>query len=178
VSTDWDQLAHARRGDEAAWRDLVERHSPRLLKMALLITGSVAAAQDIAQETFMELHRTRPRHKRGSLKGYLSTIAYHLALKEKRKIASLEPIDEIAPAAGNPSPLEIALAEERERIIFDVIRSLEEGHRDILILRFYGGHSYREIAGISGIPLGTVKSRIFNALKTCRRRLRDKGVLE
>jgi RNA polymerase sigma-70 factor (ECF subfamily) len=146
--------------------------------MALLITGSTPAAQDIAQETFLELYRKRLRHKRGSLKGYLSTIAYHLALKEKRKTASLQPIDGIAAAAGNPTPLESALAEERERVIFDVIRSLENSHRDVLILRFYGGHSYKEIAGITGIPLGTVKSRMFNALKVCRSRLREKGVVE
>ena len=178
MNPDWNQLDLARQGDENAWRALVDRHSPRLLKMVTLITGSPAAAQDIIQQTFLELHRKGPRHNRGSLRGYLSTVAYRLALKEKRRAGNLKPLDDIAPPARNRSPLDIALSEEKQRIISGVIQSLDKSHRDILILRFYGEHSYNEIAGISGLPLGTVKSRIFNALKKCRILLREKGVLE
>ena len=178
MNPDWNQLELARQGDEEAWRALVERHSPRLLKIVLLITGSAATAQDLIQDTFLELYHKGPRHSRGSLKGYLSTVAYHLALKEKHRSGNLKPLGGIEQPAEKLSPLDIALAGERERIVSDVIQSLEDGHRDILVLRFYGGHSYKEIARISGLPLGTVKSRMFNALKKCRLRLREKGVLE
>lgn len=178
MNPDWNQLDLARRGDEAAWRALVENHTPLLLKMVFLITGSQAAAQDIIQDTFLELYNKGPRHNRGSFKGYISTIAYHLALKEMKRNGNLKPLGNIDTPAGNRSPLELALAEEKDRVLADVIRSLDEHYRDVLILRFYGGHSYGEIAGILGVPLGTVKSRIFNALKICRLRLREKGILE
>jgi len=178
MSRDWVQLDLARRGDETAWRELAERHSPQLLKMVALITGSPPAAQDIVQQTLLELYRKGPRHSRGSFSGYLSTIAYRLALKEKRRSGNLTPIEDIASPAQNRSALDLVLVEEKQRIISDVIQSLENGHREILILRFYGEHSYKEIAGISGLPLGTVKSRIFNALKKCRMLLREKGVLK
>jgi RNA polymerase sigma-70 factor (ECF subfamily) len=178
MSLDWVQLDLARQGDEAAWRALVDRHSPRLLKMVTLITGSPPAAQDIIQQTFLELYRKGPRHSRGSLSGYLSTISYRQALKEKRRSGNFKPLDDIAPVSRNRSPLDLVLAGENERILSGILQSLDNGHRDILILRFYGEHSYQEIAAISGLPLGTVKSRIFNALKKCRIQLREKGVLE
>ncbi|MBU8922986.1 MAG: RNA polymerase sigma factor [Bacteroidales bacterium] len=178
MNLDWSQLDLARHGDETAWRSLVDRHSPRLLKMVVLITGSPAAAQDIIQQTFLDLYRKGPRHNHGSFQGYLSTVAYHQAIKEKRRVKKLQPFGAVDMPSCNWTPLDIALAEEKERIISDVIQSLEKSHRDILILRFYGEHSYKEIAGISGLPLGTVKSRIFNALKKCRILLREKGDLK
>ena len=178
MNSDWNQLDLARQGDETAWQVLVDRHSPRLLKMVTLITGSPAASQDIIQHTFLELYRKGPRHNRGSLQGYLSTVAYHQALKEKRRAKNLKPLDDISLPARNRTPLDIALAEEKERIIYDVVQSLEKSYRDILILRFYGEHGYKEIAGISGLPLGTVKSRVFNALKRFRVLLHEKGDLE
>ena len=178
MNSDWSQLDLARQGDETAWRALVDRHSTRLLKMVTLITGSPAAAQDIIQQTFLELYRKGPKHNHGRFQGYLSTVAYHQALKEKRRVKNLKPLDDIDSIACNWTPLDIALAEEKERIISDVIQSLERSHRDILILRFYGEHSYKDIAGILGLPLGTVKSRIFNALKKCRILLREKGDLK
>ncbi len=178
MNPDWNQLGLARRGDESAWRALVERHSPRLLKMVLLITGSHAAAQDIVQETFLDLYHRGPRHSRGSLGGYLSTVAYRMALKEKRRSGNLRALDYAEEPANDPSPLGLTLERERDRAVNEVIQSMEESHRDVLILRFYGGHSYGEIAGICGLPLGTVKSRIFNALKKCRIMLHEKGVTE
>jgi RNA polymerase sigma-70 factor (ECF subfamily) len=57
------------------------------------------------------------------------------------------------------------------------LRTLDAEHRDVLVLRFYGGYSYEEIAKIVEAPLGTVKSRIFYAVKSCRETLQQKGVL-
>jgi RNA polymerase sigma-70 factor (ECF subfamily) len=67
---------------------------------------------------------------------------------------------------------------ERERLVVKAIRSLDDAHRTTLVLRFYGEHSYEEIATLTGAPLGTVKSRLFYAVKQCREWLKTKGVLE
>jgi len=56
------------------------------------------------------------------------------------------------------------------------MQSLPADQREILALRFFGGHRYEEIARITEVPIGTVKSRIFYAIKTCRETLRNQGV--
>jgi RNA polymerase sigma-70 factor (ECF subfamily) len=174
---DWELLERARRGDETSWRELFQRHHRSLVKIAFLITGSMEAAKDLAQETFVRLLRSKIGHTRGSFKGYLSTIAYRLALKEKRRRLRNGGIDGLEIADGNPSPLEATLRDERQRLVAQAMGTLSDDHRDILILRFYGDHSYDEIAQITNVPMGTVKSRMYYAVKACREKLSEKGVL-
>jgi RNA polymerase sigma-70 factor (ECF subfamily) len=176
--SDWDCLERARRGDETGWQRLIEQYTPQLIKTALLITGSMVTAQDLVQEAFVRLLRHGSRHREGSLGAYLSTIAYRLALKEKERAQRDRSVDGVILTNPAPSPLEAVLKSERDHLLARAIRSLEEHHRDTLVLRFYGGHSYDEIARIMSLPIGTVKSRIFYAVKECRRLLREKGILE
>lgn len=178
MTADWDFFERARDGDERAWRILLERHGRELTRMALLITGSLAAAQDLVQESFVELYRKPPPHREGGFRAYLSTIVYHRSLKEKRRSRSLSSLDGIELVSTEASPLEKIITEEKDRAIVASIMSLDRQHRDVLILRFYGGHGYETIARLTGVPLGTVKSQIFYAVKICREQLRKKGWLE
>ena len=178
MSSDWECLAAARRGDEVAWRQLVERHHRRLVGLVLLITGCPAAANDVAQETFVRLLEAGPYRPTGTVQGLLSTIAYRLAVKESRWQRRQSDVEALNPSDSSPSPLERILREERDRHVAAAIGSLDDAHRHTLVLRFYGGHSYAEIAELTGVPLGTVKSRIFHAVKSCHRILRDKGIVE
>ena len=175
--TDWECLERARQGDENAWSWLVTRHSPSLVRTTLLITGSVAVAHDLVQETFIRLLQRSPRHHYGSFKAYLATIAYRLALKEKQRATRQTDIEQHDVTDAAPSPLESVIQEERQRQLAEVIGELPEPQRAVLILRFYGQHSYEEIAQITRVPLGTVKSRIFHAVKACRTSMRRKGLL-
>lgn len=177
MMSDWECLELARKGDETAWHRLIERHNPQLIKMTLLITGSMDAARDLAQETFVRLFHHGVKHSAGSFKAYLSTIAYRLALKEKKRAARNRDLNHVNPADDAPTPLEAVLQKERDYHLVRVINSLEEHHRNILILRFYGENTYEEIARITNLPLGTVKSRIFYGVKTCQKKLREKGIL-
>jgi RNA polymerase sigma-70 factor (ECF subfamily) len=178
MTSDWDYLERARTGDESAWRTLIERHSLQLVTMVFLITGSMATAQDLAQETFIHLYRNRAKHREGSFKSYLTTIAYHMALKAKKRSQLHQNLDDTNPIDQKPNPLEEILRKEQDRQVAQAIQSLEPQHRDILVFRFYGNHSYREIADITNIPIGTVKSRLFYAVKSCQHALRQKGILE
>lgn len=148
------------------------------MSLGLLITGSAAAAQDVAQESFVRLLQLDPKHRQGSVGGLLSTIAYRLALKERRRATRHTDLSGHDPPLADPSVLDLLLRSERDRHIAAAIRSLDGDHRDTLVLRFYGGHSYQEIAELMGVPLGTVKSRMFYAVKQCREVLREKGILE
>ena len=177
LSPEWECFRRARHGDEGAWRVLVEEHRARLGALALLITGSAAAADDVVQETFLRALRAQVDHDRGTVAGFLGTIAFRLAVKEaNRSRRNVELAGSDLPD-HRQSALESILANERDRVVAEAIRSLDGDHRDVLILRFYGGHSYAEIAELLGAPLGTVKSRVFYAVKSCREVLRQKGVI-
>lgn len=178
MNDDWRCLELAREGDEAAWRVLFERHYPSLVRMASCITGSVDTARDLAQESFVRLLRVKIRHRKGSLKSYLATIAYRLALKERKRRSSINDLDTLPLADDSPSPLELAIQNETDRIIVRVMQSISIEQREILALRYFGEHSYEEIAEITEIPIGTVKSRIFYAIKTCQEKLKERGVFQ
>lgn len=177
MSPDWECFLRAQRGDSTAWRALVDQHQSRLGALALFITGSVVSAEDIVQETFVRAFRARTRHTTGTVGGFLGTIAYRLAVKEAKRLRRNVPLEGVDVPDSDPDPLEHVLDDERDRLIVQAIGTLTDGHRDVLVLRFYGGHSYEEIAELLQLPLGTVKSRVFYAAKSCRDVLKKKGVL-
>lgn len=178
VNADWECFISAQRGDEKAWRVLVGRHQPRLTALALFITGSATAAEDVVQETFVRALGAKIKHKTGTVQGFLGTIAYRLALKEAKRVRRDRELDESSLQDHGRNPLDGVLSDERDRLVAEAICALDAEHRDVLTLRFYGDCNYEEIAEILQAPLGTVKSRIFYAVKSCRERLRQKGVME
>ena len=178
MSSEWECFLRARQGDELAWRLLMGRYGTRLNAMALMITGNAAAADDVVQETFVRAFRASIKRCTGTVNGFLGTIAYRLALKEVKREKRHVKLDGIEPIDQAEDPLDKVLKDERDRCVVDAIGDLEAVHRDVLILRFYGDHSYEEIADLLQVPLGTVKSRIFHAVKSCRETLRLKGVLQ
>jgi len=177
VTPDWDCLFRARKGDEAAWRELAECFQPRLTALALVITRSATAAEDIVQETFLRAHRSRLSNTDGSLGGYLGTIAYRLAVKESQHARRQTETFTRDAADDTSNPLERLLTSERDRLVAAAVASLDDCHRDVLLLRFYGDHSYDQIARLLQIPVGTVKSRMFHAVRSCRELLCQQGVL-
>jgi RNA polymerase sigma-70 factor (ECF subfamily) len=177
IAAGWDDLARARGGSQEAWRVLFEQHSPPLLRMAALMTGSPDAARDCVQETFVRVLNSIVHHQSGSLRAYLSTIVYRLALNENMRQTRRTSLGATEPASPDPSPLDQALANERQREVARVLRTLPDHHRDILILRLHGDHSYEEISEITGLSIGTVKSRLFYAVKSARAKLKKRGMV-
>ena len=178
MDKDWLILDSARNGKNSSWNELFKKHRQRLFKIAFLMTGSRDKSLDIVQETLFSLIRVKSYNKDGSFKAYISKITYNCALKllqKQKETAGLE-IDKIED--NSLSPMAEVLKQERDQIIAKIIMSLDSSQRETLILRFYGQHSYEEIAGITGTPIGTVKSRIFYAVKTCRKELNKKGIIE
>lgn len=169
---DWEVFDRAHNGDEGAWRALFGRHERRLRRIATLITGSADAAADIAQETFVRVLRRKIPHRGGTLGAYLTTVAFRLSLREKARLRRHGGFDEEAFPGTGESPLEAASRSGREQLMAAVLASLPPDQREVIALRFFGGHSYAEMAGILGVPEGTVKSRIFYAIKHCREEFR------
>ena len=133
--------------------------------------SSTQTAEDLVQETFFRLMRrvdcirasTSPR-------GYLFGIARHVSLDAWRRAKQLGPSDVSAEALAAPEP-DPRLAAARE-----TIAALPALQREVLDLRFQHDLSYAEIAEALGVPVGTVRSRLHNALELLRERLEQDGV--
>jgi len=158
-----------------AWRILSDRYRPRLLGLAFVITGSRVAAEDIAQEAFVLLLRNSPCHSADTLMPYLAKAAYHLALKEVTRSKRLVGLEGVEVEDKTAETFEAVIREETQAEVGRALRSLRTEHREVIALRFQGDMSYEEISKTLDIPLGTVKSRIFNALKQCRVKLTQPG---
>ena len=122
--------------------------------------------------------KVKVKHRKGSFKSYISTIAYRLALKEKGHLKQNVNLENLNISDESSSPHELVIKTERENFIVRTVASLPEHQKEILILRLYGEQSYEDIARLMNLPLGTVKSRIFYAVKFCREKLLEKGIIE
>src|SRR5579862_8843354 len=125
-------------------------------------TGTIEAAEDLVQETFLQLWR-RPTGfdpQRGTLKQYLFGIARNLALQWQRRCS-----------ASNRQPASESFVPDNSQSVMlrNMFQHLDQEHRAVLWLRDVEGYSYAELAQILGIPEGTVKSRLFVARETLRK---------
>jgi RNA polymerase sigma-70 factor (ECF subfamily) len=173
---DLELVARVNRGDEAAFAALYHRHKEWVAGLAYRWTGDHQAALDVLQETFIYFLKKFPGFKlTAKLQTFLYSAVKNLSLAARKKSAryqTLEPdsplMEEqaVAPAAGKDEPIEAALG------------LLPETHREVLWLRFVDGLELSEIAAAMEIPLGTVKSRLHNALETLRQDPRTKELFE
>ena len=176
----------AQKGDQGAFRALVERYQRRVVQLALGMTKDPDEAMDIAQETFVRVHRYLPSFKGdSSFFTWTYRIAMNLCLDAQRRRGRTERVDleqgdeaEIeaamdAPSAALAGPQRQALNRELRERMEDALASLSENHRAILLLREVEGLSYEELAKVLGIRKGTVMSRLFHARLKMQRKLRE-----
>ena len=163
-------LTRARRGDEAAFLALYQRHRTAAFRFAYRLTASAPAAEDIVQECFLALlGGARFDGRQASLRTYLLGIVRHLAWKRAR-LADRESA-EVDDRADGFDPLGRVLAAERAEMVERAVAALPLGQREALILFEYEELSLEEIAGITGADVGAVKARLFRARESLRRRL-------
>ena len=175
----------AQKGDQNAFRQLVERYQRRIYQLALGMMKDPDDAMDIAQETFVRVHRYLPSFKGdSSFFTWTYRIATNLCLDSARKRGRTERVDldesdaEIEahmdpPSAALAGPHRAALNAELKSKIDEALAGLSENHRAILLLREVEGLSYEELARTLGIRKGTVMSRLFHARLKMQRKLRE-----
>ena len=175
----------AQQGDQQAFRRLVEKYQRRVFQLALGMVKDPDEAMDIAQETFVRVHRYLPSFKGdSSFFTWAYRIAVNLCLDASRRRGRGEPIefDEgdadveagmDPPSAALAGPQRMALNKELGVKIEDALASLSENHRAILVLREVDGLSYEELSQTLGIRKGTVMSRLFHARLKMQRKLRE-----
>ncbi len=164
-----------------AFETLYRQYEKLVFRTAYLITGNREAAEDALQEVFVSVWRSR--HTYDSNKGKLTTWLYHITvnqcLREKaRKVPATISLEE-----KGVEPPEMKYRSQPEDILINkmeydrLLRAmdvLDTKHRSVLVLRYFNELSYEEIAQAVGIPLGTVKSRIYAALKALREQVGTK----
>ena len=160
---DRECMARLREGDTAALAELYDRHTPLLHSLALRIVRRASDAEDVVQETWLQVWRSAASWdpSRGSVAGWLITIVRSRAIDRFRSLASrttAESAVEMTTAPAPEEPVAVTEARERGRVVSEALAGLPDTQRQSLELAYFGGMSQSEIAARLGAPLGTVKS--------------------
>lgn len=163
-------------------RQAIEEYFERIRRAALVLTGSPWDADDLAQETFLVLARDVDRFEgRSSLYTWLYGILLNLERRSRRQYGARRSKlrvlwdDEARTQAAAPAAETAVEVKEWKRSLWAYVARLPDGQRHALVLRFSQHMSYQEIADTLECPLGTVKSRIFNALASLREMISTAG---
>jgi RNA polymerase sigma-70 factor (ECF subfamily) len=173
-------IERCRRGDLAAFETLVERYRERVWRLAYHYLRDREDAWDVAQETFVRAWQGLPSFRgQSAFYTWLFRIAVNVATDRARQRAARRrafgneqvPEEEWERVAGDPqaSPDAVVASAEQRARIRQALDALPERHRAIIMLSDLQGLSYREIAEVLNIPIGTVMSRLHNARKRLRR---------
>jgi RNA polymerase sigma-70 factor, ECF subfamily len=174
-------------GDLHAFNQLIARRQAEIYRFLRRLLGNHEDALDLCQETLVRAYLKIGTLRQGSrFRDWVYQIALNLSRDRYRSAAGrvrAQPIEDEGPegvrlAVSNHRAL--GLDQEMAQrgfmgVLDDVLRGLPDDQRDALLLREYHGFSTEEIAGITGVPAGTVRSRIFYGLRTVRRSLGQRG---
>ena len=172
-----DWIEAARNGDCAAFDRLCSLHGDRLLQQALVLCGEHGWAEDLVQETLIAAWRSLHRFHGGcQFFTWLCSILIHRhgSGLRSRWHRARRFLDSFTTTDGEHRASQIAAAEfevtngEETRWILECLRRLPLAQREVIQLRFFAGESLAGIAAATGVPEGTVKSRLFHALKRLR----------
>lgn len=166
-------------GSPAAFAELVERYRRPLLNHFARL-GVEADGEDLAQRTLVNVYRAREKYVvTAQFRTYLFAVARNVWLDELRwRRRKQAPLTSLADLAVEPEDAAAAAAGRRADAACDAERALAclgDSLRETVTLAFYDGFTYSEIGEILGIPEGTVKSRIFNAMAKMRDFLKRSG---
>lgn len=175
--SDQQLIAAINDGDADAFEVLYRRYRDWVANLAYRFTGDRELALDVLQETFLYFLRKFPGFiLTAQLKTFLYPAVRNLSISARRKAGRFQSDEK------ELEQIETALTTEpdlgRGDTVAAALAALSNEHREVLLLRFVDGLSLAEIASVLGIPLGTVKSRLHNALGTLRRDTRTKQHFE
>ena len=170
-------VALVARSDDLALAELYDRHGRVAFGLAFRVLRDRGLAEDTVQEAFLTLWRTSGRFvpERSKASTWILMLVHRRAVDRVRREArrSAEPLDESAEQAGGPSADEAAwLSLERSRVR-EALKTLPDPQREAIELAFFAGFTQSELADKLGVPLGTIKSRMFAGLARLRELLHE-----
>ena len=178
-------VQRARSGDGRAFEELARREERALYRHAARIVGPGPDAEDVVQDAFISAWRSIRSFEGTSFRAWLFRIVTNRALdrirarRRKAEVPLDPPEDEeitwAEPAAPGPDLAEIASHREALVVVEEALRDVPEEQRAALLLRDVEGFAYEEIAIMTNVEVGTVKSRIHRARVAVRNRLVARG---
>jgi len=165
-------IAQAQRGDQESFGELIRRNQEGVVSLVYRMCGDMALAEDAAQEAFLRAWQRLPGYQpRAPFRNWLYRIAANVALDVLRRERTTVNVDELPLMASEDSPDEAFEMVERREYVRRAVLTLPAASRVVLILREYEGLSYKEIADVLEIPVGTVMSRLNYARSKLREAL-------
>jgi len=172
-NTDHERMVAAARGDLSSMNEIYEnRHRP-LFRFFFRLTGRQATAEDLVHEVFLRMIRYRHTYQAnaedaGAFEAWMYRIARNTLADHGRKHRH-----EISPDEGEmetiesarPTPFETAAKRQDLALLYRALRELPDDKRELLVLTRFQGLSYEQVGGILGCESGTVKGRVFRAMK-------------
>lgn len=180
--SDAELLRRVSNADGAALAQLYQRFVRPCYSLARRICADEGLAEDVVQEVFLTLWRDPGRFDpaRGGFATWLLTVTHHRAVDAVRREITIRRHVMAVPEAGedwSPTPVPGADQTAMTRLAAGQVRAalhqLPVVQRQVLALAYFGGHTQSEIAVLTGVPLGTVKSRMFTAVQRLRALLAD-----
>jgi RNA polymerase sigma-70 factor (ECF subfamily) len=177
ASEDLDLVQRALAGSQDAYRDLLLRYQRPVLSLIRRMVRNSSQAEDLAQEVFLKAFRALGSYDQGrKFSSWLFKIAHNTAIDQLRRkelvTVPLETPDRdepdlvaMLPDASAETPAGRAQRRDLAAAIEGAVGSLKPLYREVVVLRYQEGLMYEEIAEVTGLPLGTVKTHLFRARK-------------
>lgn len=186
AANDRDLVASAANGLEGGFEELVRRYQRPISGYVYRMVGNYETALDLTQEIFIKIYgslsRYRPEFKFST---WIYKIAHNTAIDHLRRNSGRErsivrggeddPYDLPIESEGL-TPEQQSEREERRVEIESVVRSLPTAYRELIVLRHSQDLTYEEIVDVTGLPLGTVKNRLFRARDLMRQQFLNRGI--
>lgn len=183
--TDEELVALSMGGDVESFNQLVVRWERPIYALAYRVIGREEEARDVVQETFLRAFRSIGNF-RGQAK--FSSWVYRIALNLCRDWMRRERRTPLMPAPEGVDVIELAAEQgpvesvedlvarrDMSRLVAEAMKKLPEEQRTAIILKEYHGMTFQEIADLQGVPLSTVKTRLYQGLNVLRRHLAAEG---
>lgn len=184
--SDAELIAHAIRGAEESFAELVQRYQRPMISYVYRFLNDYDASLDVTQEVFIKVYNSLDRYSSDyKFSTWLYRIAHNAAIDHIRRNSKREHSIETENAEGvyqiqiesaRPTPEEDRERSEWRTEIEAVVKCLPAPYRELILLRHSKDLSYLEIAEITELPLGTVKNRLFRAREMMREMLIERGL--
>jgi RNA polymerase sigma-70 factor (ECF subfamily) len=168
-------------GDQAAFAIFYDETSSTVFGIVLRVLRDHAQAEEVAQEVFLEAWRTSARYdaKQGTPAAWINTIAHRRAVDRVRSVERSVKRDlrhaETENLVDAPDVSDLVVARDEGGRVRRALAALPEAQRTALALAYYDGHTQSEVADMLNVPLGTVKTRMRDAMKKLRGYLDEGG---
>src|SRR6476620_6658274 len=186
AASDRDLVATAVSGVEGSFEELVRRYQRPISAYVYRMVGNYESALDLTQEIFIKVYSSLNRYRSEfKFSTWIYKIAHNAAIDHLRRTATREQSLVMGPEndqfdlpleSKRPSPEQESERKERRGEIESVVRALPSNYRELIILRHSQDLSYEEIVEVTGLPLGTVKNRMFRAREMMRQQFVEKGI--